>query len=242
MAAEFNSDDRPDLAITDRGTSDITVLFGRGDGTFEDQGANPVGNDPMGEVTADLTGDGYQDIVTVNESSDDISVLMSNGDGTFRPAETFPAGEGPVAVVVGDFNGDGLPDLAVLDSGNSYTGAGAGVSILMGDGDGDARSGPGPGSATQRGLIRRRSWRETLRATACSIPGPITNPYSNEVSILLGNGLGGFFKPRTVLLGIQAVEPISLVTGDFTGNGVTDLAVLNEATNNVSILQGGRRG
>ena len=46
MAAEFNSDDRPDLAITDRGTSDITVLFGRGDGTFEDQGQTPWGMIP----------------------------------------------------------------------------------------------------------------------------------------------------------------------------------------------------
>jgi hypothetical protein len=237
VAGDYSGDGRPDLAIADSATSDIAVLIGRGDGTFDDQGRNPVGNGPIGAVTADLNHDGHVDIISTNTYSNNISVLMGNGDGTFQGAESFPAGEGPTALAVGDFNGDGRLDVAVADSGNGDI-AHEGVSILLGNGDGTFQA-------------------PVFRTTAGSYPASIAvgdftgdgvldlavaNSFSDDVSILLGDGLGGFPTELTVPLGNQASEPVSIVAGDFTGDGLLDLAVLNLRTNNVSILQGDGEG
>ena len=64
VTADFNGDGRLDLATGNRGSGDISILLGRGDGTFQDQLTNPVGNGPQGAVTADLNHDGHTDIIT----------------------------------------------------------------------------------------------------------------------------------------------------------------------------------
>ena len=62
---------------------------------------------------------------------------------------------------------------------------------------------------------------------ACSTwPSPIS--YSDNVSILLGDGHGGFRTLPPIPLGDQASEPVSITAGDFTGDGVLDLAVANQ--------------
>ena len=232
VAADFNGDHRPDLAVANLGSSDISVLLGRGDGTFQDQVTNPVGDGPLGAVTADLTHDGHVDIITANSNSNDISVLLGNGDGTFGTARSFPAGVGPIAVVVGDFNGDGRLDVAVADSGDNG-GPGQGVSILFGNGDGTFQApiyyaaGTNPssivaGDFTGNGVLDLA----------------VANLDSDNVSILLGDGHGGFRTLPPIALGDQARGPSSITVGNFTGDGVLDLAVLDPGADSVSILQG----
>ena len=96
---------------------------------------NPVGDDPVAAITADLNHDGYLDLVTANSYSNDISVLLGKGDGTFQAGQSFAVGVGPTGLVVGDFNGDGRLDVAVADGGNGNSDQ-EGVSILLGNGDG----------------------------------------------------------------------------------------------------------
>src|SRR5438270_630460 len=43
-------------------------------------------------------------------------------------------------------------------------------------------------------------------------------------------------RSRPIPLGDQANEPISIAAADFTGDGVLDLAVANQGSNNISIL------
>jgi hypothetical protein len=236
VAADFNGDDRPDLAVTNRGSSDISVLLGRGDGTFQDQVTNAVGNGPVGVVAADLNHNGILDVITTNNYADDISVLMGNGDGTFQPAESYPAGDGPTALVVGDFNGDGRLDVAVADSGDD-NGDGQGVSILMGNGDGTFQAPIFYSAGTYPSAIVAGDF------TGNGILDlAVANQNSDDVSILLGNGDGGFETLPPVPLGSHASSPVSIVAGDFTGDGVLDLAVANQNSDNVSILMGDGQG
>jgi len=241
VVADFNGDHRPDLAVGCLGSGasesgEISVLLGRGDGTFQDQLTDPVGSDPVAVVTADLNHDGHPDIITTNYYSNDISVLLGNGDGTFQPAESFPAGYGPTGIVVGDFNGDGRVDVAVADSGNSE-GDGQGVSILLGNGDGTFQSpvfypaGTIPwsivaGDFTGNGILDLA----------------VANLVSDDVTILIGDGHGGFDPEPAVPIGDPVGGPISIAAGDFTGDGALDLAVANQTTDTVSILQGDGRG
>ena len=61
----------------------------------------------------------------------------------------------------------------------------------------------------------------------------VANFFSNDVSVLLGNGDGSFQAPRNFGAGSA---PISVAVGDFNGDEVQDLAVANIRSNDVSVL------
>jgi HYR domain/FG-GAP-like repeat/FG-GAP repeat len=65
------------------------------------------------------------------------------------------------------------------------------------------------------------------------------NRNSNNVSVLLGDGAGGF--PAAVNFG-AGDAPSSVTTGDFNGDGKLDLATANLTSSNVSILLGNGAG
>jgi hypothetical protein len=51
----------------------------------------------------------------------------------------------------------------------------------------------------------------------------ITNEFANTISILFGDGKGGFQAP--VSYAVNGIEPISVAVGDFNGDGYPDVAV-----------------
>jgi hypothetical protein len=125
---DFNGDGIPDLAVTNQngGAPDlgsVTVLLGKGDGTFTPTMVSPVaGSVPESVAVADFNGDGKADLAIANAGSDTVTVLLGNGDGTFAAPLSPATGTTPHYAAVGDFNGDGLPDLAVADNlSNSIT-------------------------------------------------------------------------------------------------------------------------
>ena len=64
---------------------------------------------------------------------------------------------------------------------------------------------------------------------------PSLNAADNTVSILLGNGLGGFSPGGTLAAGAY---PWEIVAADFNGDGGVDLAVSNFDSNNISVWVG----
>jgi Big-like domain-containing protein/VCBS repeat protein len=121
---DFNGDGKPDLAVANNSSNDVSVLLGSGDGTFQEQVRYAVGPDPGFVTVGDFNGDGELDLVA-NGGSSDVSVLLGNGDGTFQSAVNYLTGGAPSSVTVGDFNGDGKPDLVVTNSGDGT------VSVLL---------------------------------------------------------------------------------------------------------------
>jgi hypothetical protein len=114
---DFNGDGMLDLAVTDQGTNQVSVLFGNGNGTFGSAANYWVGLSPRFVTVSDVNGDGKPDLIVADAQGADVSVLLNRGHGTFRRPIHYLAGPGPNSVAVGDFTGDDALDLAVANAG-----------------------------------------------------------------------------------------------------------------------------
>jgi autotransporter-associated beta strand protein len=124
---DFNKDGNLDLVAANYGTfvspgNTLSVLLGKGDGTFGAQKTFAVGTLPSSVAVGDINQDGKPDLVATNYFSGTLSVLLGKGDGTFGDQQTFATGISPTSVAIGDMNQDGKPDLAVANFGSNTVG------------------------------------------------------------------------------------------------------------------------
>jgi hypothetical protein len=138
VTADFNHDGNLDLAVSDLGANQISILLGKGDGTFR-----PARNFSVpscaGLAVGDFNEDGIPDLAIVEYENYGIAALgiyLGNGDGTFRRGARYTLGPGTVWDAVADFNGDGHLDVAVANSGSDTHGTDGSVTVLFGKGDG----------------------------------------------------------------------------------------------------------
>jgi hypothetical protein len=175
---------------------------------------------PRSVALGDFNGDGALDIVTANDgTANTVSVLLNNGDGTFQPPVNYPVGNQPQQVVVGDFNGDGNLDLATANFNSND------VTILLGNGDGTFRPGVTlPVAKNPRALAVGdfNGDGSPDLVVACS------DGYQTEnADVWLGNGDGTFRVSQRIPFNGFVSGPLSVVVGDFNGDGLQDFATAN---------------
>jgi hypothetical protein len=93
VLADLNGDGRLDLVTAHELTDDVSVLLGKGDGTFEEEQRFAAGEGPQSLYVLDVDGDGRLDLVTVHHSPFTINLLLGNGDGTFQEARPLSLDE-----------------------------------------------------------------------------------------------------------------------------------------------------
>ncbi len=218
-AGDFNGDGKPDLAITggDGLNPAISVLIGKGDGTFQTPvNYVPTGNPVISLAIADFNGDGQLDFVVASQLVSlpaGVWTVLGNGDGTFQTAVDYKAGTGPQSAAVGDFNGDGVPDLAVASNGSNT------VSILLGKGDG-----------TFRPAVNYPAGQGASSVAVGDFNGDgkldlvVGNVAVGSVSVLLGKGDGTFQAKMDTAVPFGA---LGVAVGDFNKDGRADVAVVS---------------
>ena len=229
VAADFNGDGKVDLAVVGDYVSfgGVTILLGKGDGTFNAAGPNLAPNLGFNLVASgDFNGDGIPDLVATNYfSPSGATIFLGKGDGTFTTLTTSIAvGTFPYSIVVGDFNGDQKLDLAI--------GFSSSVSIFLGNGDGTFNQTSGsPISGAGQSLVAG-DFNHDGKLDLAGI-----DKYNDQIDLFMGGGDGTFTETVSTPNVSQANNgPFSIVAADFNGDGVPDLAMLTPNVATASIL------
>ena len=202
-----------------------------------------VGVGPVALTSADFRNIGEQDLAVVNELDNTLTILQNQGTGTFLQAGS-PVSLGASrasapaiapSIVSAAFTTSGFHDLLVTDPVANT------VQVLLSNGDDTFKeAGGSPISVGQQpSAIVTGDFNGDGNQDFV-----VTNFTDNTFSLFLGNG-DGTFKQATgspFALPSAVTGPIAMTASDFNSDGNTDLAIVNQTTNNLSILLGNGSG
>ncbi|MEO2016921.1 MAG: VCBS repeat-containing protein, partial [Fuerstiella sp.] len=214
--------------------------------TFGNASTYTAGNTTHGVAVGDFDGDGHQDVAAVNQFSGTATVIFGDGTGSFSAPVSVGVGNQPYFVVADDFDGDGIDDIVASNFENNT------VTIRLGTAD--RNFGGASSFATGNGSAWPAStgvWdMETADLNGDGNRDLVTSNIRHDfVSVMLGNGAGGFGSPIKVDVGPAGptspphqVGPYGLAITDFNGDGNEDVAVVVMGADAVRILLGDGTG
>src|SRR5262249_16225554 len=145
--------------------------------------AYSFGSQPGWIIATDFDNDTKIDVAYTTSTG--VAVRLGNGNGTLGAETSFRLASFPSAVTSGDYNGDGRLDIAVSENEN--------IQVLL-------NNSAGPGSASflapsapipTNGIVGFGMTTGDFNKDG-NADIAVANSISGDVSVLLGNGAGGF--------------------------------------------------
>jgi VCBS repeat protein len=241
--ADFNRDGHEDLAFAlcgkgcgGKGEPRVAVFLGDGTGRFTEAPGSPVatGLSSTSTITSgDLNADGNPDVVV--GGGEQIAVLLGDGHGGLAPAPGSPSASGaaePVGdLAVADLDGNGTPDVVTANS-EART-----ITVFLNDGQGELTP-TGPPLPTGSSGAARSVTVADMNADGnpdLIVANEHTGTQHGDVSVLLGDGHGGFAPAGGSPFATEG-EGVFARVGDFDGDGQPDIALANGSGDSISVL------
>ena len=206
---------------------------GTAHGAFTQELGSPflVGSSPFGATAADLNGDGRPDLAVPDAYAGKLNVYLRQPGGGFAPEGAPLPALDATDVAVGDFDNDLRPDLAT----SNYP---AGTATVL------LRNPANTGYTVETGSPYVAPGANSIavaRVNGDAFDDLVLGGYSTDaVKVLYRNSAGtGFLAPVTLQ---STGHKRDVVTGDFDGNGRTDIAATNEPGSVDVWLQNGGGG
>jgi hypothetical protein len=229
-AGDFNRDGTTDLAVLMEDTGQVWIYAGQGDGTFRHTFSIPVGDAATGLAVVPGNGPGLLNLL-VGNGFGDVLTLEGRGDGTFQIQGTRVSlsvvpnllGPGQAGVLVGNQQSNRVTVQAPSASGHGY----APVGTL---GSAASPEQLAPGFVEWAFLDRDATLPDAI----------VVSTGSNAVVVYrttaVRNGAPVFAPdPRTYFVG---TAPASLTVADVNGDGIPDMVIANQGSNDVSLVFG----
>jgi hypothetical protein len=223
VTGDFDGINGEDIAVTLESSNQVAVLLRQASGAFGAPTLISVGAEPFSIVTADFDGVNGLDLAVTNEGDGTVSVLTNNGSGVFTAQTATVAGAEPSDLAVADVDGMTGLDLVVTNrSANTFT-------VLLNNGS---------------GVLTASSAVSTVGAMPSSVAVAdidqdgdqdvaVITSADNMLRVFLQGPIGTFSAQTPIATG---TDPSRLRTGLLNNDLVPDLVVVNQQSNNVTVV------
>ena len=223
LLADFNRDGYADVALgcSDGTNGSLTILLGKGDGTFLAPTSYTAG-DVAGIALGDFNGDGIVDMAVTNHAQKNVMIFTGKGDGTFS-AGVIELSTVAVLhdIVVTDFNGDGRDDVIYAVNTAVSNSALSDLYFAAGNGDNTFQTpvliASEVGEFLTTGDTNGDNKADVISTTITGTTS--TNTVGNSLFVLIGNG-DGTFKPKVTYSSDIPSDPHLT---DVNGDGKPDI-------------------
>ena len=219
---DVTGDGRVDIVTANATSRTVTTLKqGSTGGVFSlVAGAWTPGGTPGLIALGDVDGDHVLDVIVTAETSCLVRIGKGSGTGTFAPLVSFAGLCSQTTLLAADFDGNGRADVALMGGPVGTVRLDGGATVSLGNAEGS-------GADTGRSVAMDVDGDGHLDiVTASSING--------AVSILLGDGTGGFSGAKEYTVGTPAK---GLAVADCDSDGKLDIvAGVTGAGGSISVL------
>lgn len=224
-SGDFDRDGQMDLAVSGAFPRSITILAGRGDGTFAGRRVLPLSEVENGLVSGDWNRDGKLDLASIDDVVGTVRGFLGDGAGGFTEvalAQFDPGSYYDLQAL--DWNSDGSSDLVVsgsiLPSGT----------VLLGHPDGSFTSAPLPARIEEARRIRFADYNEDGRPD-------ILAPAGSQVRLILNTTPGPNGVPARAFTGDRKTIAVTSSSNTFQARlEPVDAAFTADEVNPASLL------
>ncbi len=230
VSGDFNNDGKPDLAVIDNQSNQVSILLGTGGGLFTLGSSTPTGVGPVQIVTGTFTLNGKQHLAVAN-SDKTITILVGPGDGTFL-TQSIPTQGVPAALIAADLLHNGLTQLVDVECASAHT-APCSLNIYQSDAHAvflHAQTIPLPGAPAFDALITGDDFNLDGRPDIAVATNNQVLVFT-DASSFNGTGLATL-KLRTTITPPNTLTIAGLTAGHFNAGAAPDLAI--ESFDNVN--------
>ena len=233
---DFNNDGQLDLVIVNKGSSNVAIMLGHGNGTFSNATTYSAADYdiPYSSTSGDFNGDGWLDVAIGMSEESYVGILFGRGNGTFTPFTPYLTKNIALhqSIMSGDFNNDGRLDIVVTETNLNK------IAIILGHVNGTFFNEItySTGNYSYPYSVAVGDFNKDGR-----LDFAVANMLDDDIGIFLGYVNEDFVSTAARLIGISS-QPVSIAVEDFDNDNCLDVAVADRVKNEIVIIRGSGYG